>query len=105
MTTIVIPSPVCFLPQILGNIFTENETQDVLFQYNVQHDSDLAGCIDSGQRQVVQERVESGVSENFLVHVDTTEWYLINTHRQHNSHLICEALPCNLTVPIPYALD
>lgn len=82
-----------------------NKTQDVLFQYNVQHDCALAGCTDSGTSQVIQERVESGISENFIVHTGATERYLINVHGQHNPHLIREALPRELTIPVPFALD
>ncbi|KAF9455297.1 hypothetical protein BDZ94DRAFT_1137170, partial [Collybia nuda] len=76
----------------------------IMFQYNVQHDCEYAQCTGSGERQVVQERVVSGISENFLVH-SAIDQYVINTHGQHNIHLIHAALPRDLIAPIPFAVD
>jgi hypothetical protein len=75
-----------------------------MFQFNVQHDCENAQCTASGEHPVIQEHVESGLSENFVVHHDN-ERYLINTHGQHNAHLIRATLPRELTIPIPFVLD
>jgi hypothetical protein len=46
----------------------------------------------------------SGTTEKFIVHNEATR-FMFNTHALHNTHLIRAALPCNLTVPLPYAFD
>lgn len=76
----------------------------VLFEYNAQHDCRQAGCIASGTRAVVQERVESQVMETFIEH-KPLDSFVINTHAFHNAHLIRSILPRDLTAPIPYAAD
>lgn len=75
-----------------------------MFQYNVQHDCEYAQYTGSGERQVVQERIGSGISENFMVH-SAIDRYVINTHGQHNIHLIHAVLPRDITAPIPFAVD
>jgi len=77
-----------------------------MFQYNVQHDCRQARCVASGKRAAVQERVQTELSEpdSFIEHTPLDR-FLINTHAFHNAHLIREALPRDLTIPIAYSAD
>ncbi|KZV67950.1 hypothetical protein PENSPDRAFT_583177, partial [Peniophora sp. CONT] len=77
----------------------------VQFSLNVQHDCRIAGCTDSGERNVVQERVEINKKEKFIEHVTTVHEYIVNLHALHNAHLIRRYLPRNLTAPIPAYAD
>ena len=77
-----------------------------MFQYNVQHDCRQAKCVASGRRAIIQEHVQSEVSEpNCFIEHKPLDRFLINTHAFHNAHLICAALPQNLTIPIAYSED
>jgi hypothetical protein len=64
----------------------------ILFEYNVQHDCHQAGCAASGKWAVLQEHVESGITEMFIEH-KPSDIFLINTHAFHNAHLIRAILP------------
>ena len=79
-------------------------SQDILFNYNVQHDCQHAGCTASGTRIVMQEQKESGQTEKYVEH-KAVDHYLVNTHAFHNAHLIRTALPRDLTRPLHYAQD
>src|SRR5271156_2729000 len=77
-----------------------------MFQYNVQHDCRQAKCVASGKQAVIQERVQSEVSEpNVFIKHKPLDRFLINTHAFHNAHLIRAALPRDLTIPIAYSED
>ena len=70
------------------------------FLYNVQHDCLLANCTDSGQKPLMQERVESGLSKTCVEHKPINR-FVINTHAFHNAHLLRATLPRSLVAPIP----
>jgi hypothetical protein len=55
--------------------------QTIMFQYNVQHDCWQAKCVASGKQAVIQEHVQSEVSESscFIKH-KPLDRFLINTH-------------------------
>jgi hypothetical protein len=88
----------------LSLIFCYLPSQSILFEFNAQHDCQKARCSSTGRRIVIQERVESNITEQFIEHKPLDE-YLINTHAFHNAHLIREILPHNLTVPIAFRAD
>lgn len=73
----------------------------VMFQYNVQHDCRMAHCVASGKRPVIQERIQTELTEPSIEH-KPHDIFLINLHAFHNAHLIRAVLPRNLTQPIPY---
>ena len=76
-------------------------TQDIEFDFNVQHDCSFAGCGPTGKRPCVQERIESSeATESFIEHCDVSRW-VINTHSLHNGHLLRRCLPSDLVVPVP----
>lgn len=52
----------------------------------------------------MQERVNSGVTEKFIVH-KPMERFIVNTHAFHNAHLLREVLPRTLIAPIPLFAD
>jgi hypothetical protein len=52
----------------------------------------------------MQERVESDLTDSFIVH-RPLERFIINTHAFHNTHLLRQALPRQLTVPLPLFVD
>lgn len=76
----------------------------VLFEYNAQHDCHQAGCTASGKQAVLQEHIDSGITENYIEH-KPLDCFLINTHAFHNAHLIRATLPRDLTVPIAFAAN
>ncbi|KAJ7109538.1 hypothetical protein C8R43DRAFT_962542 [Mycena crocata] len=78
--------------------------QDVKFLFNAQHNCRTAGCSATGRWPRMQERVESDLTEIFIVH-QPLDRFIINTHTFHNAHLLHEALPRDLTVPIPVFTD
>ncbi|KAF7308303.1 hypothetical protein HMN09_00678300 [Mycena chlorophos] len=65
---------------------------DLKFNFNVQHDCRAAKCTASGTRTVMQERVESQKTENFIEHRPVKR-YILNMHSFHNPHLIRATLP------------
>lgn len=78
--------------------------QDILFEYNTQHDCRLAGCSATGKRPIVQEWVQSNITETYIEH-KPLDIFLINTHAFHNAHLIRAILPRDLIAPLPYLVD
>jgi len=72
--------------------------------YNAQHDCHLAKCIASGKRVLLQERVESGLTETVIEH-HAVDRFVINTHAFHNAHLLRATLPRSLVAPIPLYQD
>ncbi|KAJ6584218.1 hypothetical protein B0H10DRAFT_2168096 [Mycena sp. CBHHK59/15] len=77
---------------------------DIKFLFNVQYDCCSASCAATGSRPHMQERVESGVNEKFIVH-KPMERFIIDSHTFHNAHLLHEALPQHLTAPMPLFAD
>ncbi|KAJ6631932.1 hypothetical protein B0H10DRAFT_1901491 [Mycena sp. CBHHK59/15] len=74
--------------------------KNIRFNFNVQHDCYSGKCEASGVRMQMQERVESGKTENFIVH-NPLDRYIINSHAFHNAHLLRATLPRDLFAPIP----
>lgn len=75
---------------------------DILFIFNAQHDCVHAGCsIVTGSAHIYQERIETAILKNTLVHKDDNR-YIINPHALHNAHMIREILPRSLVAPVPY---
>jgi len=72
--------------------------------YNTQHDCHLAKCTASGKRLLLQERVESGLTETVIEH-HAVDRFVVNTHAFHNAHLLREMLPRSLVAPIPLYQD
>ncbi|KAJ7209175.1 hypothetical protein GGX14DRAFT_566353 [Mycena pura] len=79
-------------------------TANVRFEYNAQHDCDHAKCEATGQRPRMQERVDSGLVDKFIVH-QPIERFIVNTHGFHNAHLLRQVLPRHLIQPIPLFAD
>ncbi|KAJ7698601.1 hypothetical protein B0H17DRAFT_1158298 [Mycena rosella] len=74
------------------------------FKFNVQHDCHSAKCGATGVRLRMQEHVESGKTENYIVHASLAR-FIINTHAFHNAHLLRATLPRDLIAPIPLFPD
>lgn len=73
--------------------------KDVLFDFNVQHDCSFAKCDATGIQPRVQERTNSNVTEEFVIHKPVSR-YIINTHTFHNAHLLRKVLPRLLVAPL-----
>ncbi|KAJ3744278.1 hypothetical protein DFH05DRAFT_1616439 [Lentinula detonsa] len=79
--------------------------QDILFDFNAQHDCVFAGCtVGESDNVIVQERIRTSQCKKCIVHAEETR-YIINMHALHNAHLIREALPRQLIQPIPSKTD
>ncbi|TFK90573.1 hypothetical protein K466DRAFT_516936 [Polyporus arcularius HHB13444] len=76
------------------------KSQDLRFNFNVQHDCKAAGCSATGTRHVSQERQQSERTEAYIEHRDLQR-FIINLHSLHNPHLIRSVLPRELTTPVP----
>ncbi|KAF8801056.1 hypothetical protein BYT27DRAFT_7116023, partial [Phlegmacium glaucopus] len=71
-----------------------------------QHDCRQVKCVASSKQAIIQERVQSEVSEpNSFIEHKPLDCSLINTHAFQNVHLIHAALPRDLTIPIAYSED
>ncbi|KAJ7711067.1 hypothetical protein B0H16DRAFT_1480617 [Mycena metata] len=77
---------------------------DIRFVYNAQHDCHTAECEVTGERPRMQERVESKVTEKFIIHKPIKR-FIINTHAFHNAHLLRQVLPRALVAPVPFFPD
>jgi len=53
---------------------------------------------------LLQERVESGLTETIIEH-HAVDRFVINTHAFHNAHLLRATLPRSLVAPIPLYQD
>ncbi|KAJ7730034.1 hypothetical protein B0H14DRAFT_2999260 [Mycena olivaceomarginata] len=78
--------------------------QAIMFKFNVQHDCGSAKCEATGVRSRMQERVESGQIDHFIIHKPLDRFF-INTHAFHNAHLLRTTLPRDLIAPIPLFAD
>lgn len=102
-TLVVVESKVCRCRLDRHHKLTKNVVQNVMFDFNVQHDCYYAKCSASGTRPVMQERIASGTTEDYIVHMHSPdEHFVINMHSFHNAHLVRNVLPRNLTAPQPY---
>ncbi|KAJ7460434.1 hypothetical protein B0H11DRAFT_2316022 [Mycena galericulata] len=73
--------------------------KNIKFDFNAQHDCFTARCEATGVRPVMQERVESDKTEQFIVHAPLDR-FIINTHSFHNSHLIRATVSRDLWAPV-----
>ncbi|KAJ7829031.1 hypothetical protein B0H14DRAFT_3718234 [Mycena olivaceomarginata] len=80
------------------------QPQAIMFKFNVQHDCGSAKCEATGVRSRMQERVESGQIDHFIIHKPLDRFF-INTHAFHNAHLLRTTLPRDLIAPIPLFAD
>ncbi|KAF8918214.1 hypothetical protein CPB85DRAFT_1471943, partial [Mucidula mucida] len=80
------------------------QSKDIKFKFNVQHDCETAKCAATGVRKRKQERQDSDITENYIVH-QPVDRFFINIHAFHNAHLVRAALPRGLTQPIPISDD
>ena len=102
--TVILPSTVS-IPQLFTTAYITQampHLQNILFAFNAQHDCHQAKCTASGQRFVTQERLQSTVTEQYIVH-EKLDKFIINTHSFHNAHLLRAALPRELIKPIPFS--
>ncbi|KAJ7794953.1 hypothetical protein B0H13DRAFT_2245509 [Mycena leptocephala] len=78
----------------------------IKFLYNTQHDCHAPDiqCEGTGERLRMQERVDSGLTDKFIVH-KPVEQYILNTHAFHNAHLVRQVLDRGLIAPIPLFED
>ncbi|KAJ7195190.1 hypothetical protein GGX14DRAFT_537297 [Mycena pura] len=75
-------------------------SSNIRFNFNTQHDCYTAKCAGTGVRRIMQERVESERTENFLVH-NKLDRFIINMHAFHNAHLLRATIGRDLWAPIP----
>ncbi|KAJ7362661.1 hypothetical protein DFH08DRAFT_1025021 [Mycena albidolilacea] len=73
--------------------------KSIKFDFNTQHDCVSAACEATGVRPVMQERVESDKTENFIVHTPLDR-FIINTHSFHNPHLVRATVSRDLWAPV-----
>jgi hypothetical protein len=77
--------------------------QDIMFEFNVQHDCVTCGC-STAAVPVLQERILTDRTELQTKHSSEPR-FILNMHGLHNPHLIREVLPRSLTSPVPYLQD
>ena len=79
--------------------------QDILFNFNAQHDCISGKCkIIQSTSHVMQERIETEKLKKVVEHSDDTHFFL-NMHGLHNAHLIREVLPQCLVAPTNFVDD
>ncbi|KAF8148461.1 hypothetical protein B0H34DRAFT_679784 [Crassisporium funariophilum] len=89
---------------VVLDVFEVTSSRHNIFGMPVLHDCHHAGCTASGNRPLVQERIQTRLTETYVEHKPLHR-YIINTHAFHNAHLIRQALPQDLTRPIPFLAD
>ncbi|KAF8149045.1 hypothetical protein B0H34DRAFT_628266, partial [Crassisporium funariophilum] len=72
--------------------------KDVLFIFNMQHDCQGCGCI-SVEQPVWQGRDMTRRTQKMIQHTGSAR-YFINMHTLHNTNLLRQTLPRELTKPI-----
>lgn len=97
---LIIPTKVSDGGSSLLNLLKWVYLQDIKFMLNAQHDCQSSHCEASGERLVVQERVETTILQKVIRH-KPTERYIINMAALHNAHLLRQVLPRYLTKPLP----
>ncbi|KAF7377205.1 hypothetical protein MSAN_00140200 [Mycena sanguinolenta] len=75
-------------------------TKNIKFDFNAQHDCFSAKCEASGIRAIMQERVESDKTENFIVHTQLDR-FILNMNSFHNPHLVRATISRDLWAPVP----
>ncbi|OBZ68616.1 hypothetical protein A0H81_11585 [Grifola frondosa] len=71
------------------------------FIVNAQHNCFDGKCSATGRRTRRQERTDTTLEDEFIVHADNTS-YILNMHALHNAVLIRQTLPRHLSVPMQY---
>ncbi|KAJ7215095.1 hypothetical protein B0H12DRAFT_961151, partial [Mycena haematopus] len=80
-------------------IFSILPAKNIKFDFNTQHDCFSAGCEGTGDRPVMQERVESDKTEHFIIHAPLDR-FIMNTHSFHNPHLVRATISRHLWAPV-----
>ncbi|KAI9445690.1 hypothetical protein BJY52DRAFT_1372194 [Lactarius psammicola] len=78
--------------------------EEILFDFNAQHDCTTFNCPVVQTSQVRQERILTDIAQAEVKHIDDSRFHL-NMHSLHNPHLIHSVLPQELTRPKPYFSD
>ncbi|CDO77985.1 hypothetical protein BN946_scf184811.g6 [Trametes cinnabarina] len=78
--------------------------ETVSFIFNAQHHCRACGCARLEDQHITQERKLTERTRNSLVH-EPIGRYLVNMHALHNTALLREILPRELTSPIAYVAD
>jgi hypothetical protein len=61
-------------------------------------------CATTGSQKRFQEWNKIDIDKEYIEHQKVNQ-YVINMHAFHNAHLVCNALPCLLATPLPYACE
>jgi succinate dehydrogenase/fumarate reductase-like Fe-S protein len=82
---------------------TDGYNQDILFIFNAQHNCRRASCgmVDA---PIVQGRDQTARKQKVIAHTDE-DHFILNLHALHNTDLIRETLPAELTTPKPIFPD
>ncbi|KAJ6619620.1 hypothetical protein B0H10DRAFT_1946670 [Mycena sp. CBHHK59/15] len=89
---------------VIVEVFQVLSARDEIYGMPVLHDCCSAKCEASGERPRMQERVESGKTEKYIVH-NPLDRFIINSYAFHNAHLLRATLPRDLLAPIPVFED
>ncbi|KAF7347997.1 hypothetical protein MSAN_01751800 [Mycena sanguinolenta] len=74
--------------------------KNLKFDFNVQHDCFSAKCAATGVRAIMQERVASDKTENFIIHAQLDR-FIVNINSFHNPHLVRATISRDLWAPAP----
>ncbi|KAF7351786.1 hypothetical protein MSAN_01612000 [Mycena sanguinolenta] len=74
--------------------------KNIKFDFNVQHDCFSAKCAATGVRAIMQERVASDKTENFIIHTQLDR-FIVNINSFHNPHLVRATISRDLWAPCP----
>ncbi|KAF7349602.1 hypothetical protein MSAN_01685700 [Mycena sanguinolenta] len=74
--------------------------KNLKFDFNVQHDCFSAKCAATGVHAIMQERVASNKTENFIIHAQLDR-FIVNINSFHNPHLVRATISRDLWAPAP----